>query len=57
MEIGGKRLRQLQHFTFDVSAEEMGEGGRFKREVLVANFGPSHRVDYCDPTENGHDDD
>jgi hypothetical protein len=57
VEIGGKRLRHLQQFTYDVSAEEMGEGGQFKREIVVANFEPTHRVDYCDPTEGGHHDD
>src|SRR5262249_13583412 len=57
VEIGGRRLRQLQQFTFDVSAEEMGEGGQFKRKVLVANFEPTRRIDYCDPTKGGHHDD
>jgi hypothetical protein len=35
----------------------MGEGGQFKREIVVANFAPTQRVDYCDPAEGGHDDD
>ena len=55
--IGGQRLRQLQQFTLDVTAEEMGEGGQFKREVVVANFEPTHRIDCCDPAAGGHHDD
>ena len=55
--IGGKDIRPLQQFTFDVSAEEMGEGGPFKREIVVANFQPTTRVDYCNPREGGHHDD
>lgn len=48
--IGGKRLRPRQQFTFDVSAEEIFEGGKFKRELLLANFSPTDEIDYCDPT-------
>lgn len=55
--IGGKRIRRGKKFTFDVSAEEMGEGGPFKRDVLVADFHPTDRVDYCNPEEGHHDDD
>lgn len=51
--IDGQRLRALQQFTFDVSAEEMGEGGEFKRKVLVGSFQPTKEVDYCDPTAGG----
>lgn len=56
-EIDGRRLRHLQHFTYDVSAEEIAEGGRFKREIVVSTFEPTDRIDYCDPTGGGHDDD
>lgn len=45
--IGGRHLRPMQEFTFDVSAEEIHEGGAFKREVLVANFHSTNEVDYC----------
>ena len=54
--IGGTRLRQLQQFTYDVSAEEIPEGGAFKREILIGNFQPTDQVDYCDPRSGGHDD-
>ncbi len=54
--IGGKRIRRGQTFTFDVSAEDMAEGGDFKREVLVAQFSPTGRTDYCNPEEGHHDD-
>lgn len=55
--IGGQRLRSGQQFAVDVSAEEMAEGGAFKRELLLGNFSPTDRVDYCDPSEGGHDGD
>lgn len=55
--IGGTRLRPLQQFTFDVSAEEIPEGGEFKREILIGDFTPTDRIDYCDPRRGGHDDD
>ena len=55
--LGGKRLRRGQEFTFDVSAEEMAEGGKFKREIFVGRFSPTKKVDYCNPEEGGHDDD
>lgn len=54
--IGGKRLRRGTRFTFDVSAEEMGEGGAFKRDVLTGDFQPTSKVDYCNPEEGHHDD-
>ncbi len=49
--IGGRHLRQLEEFTFDVSAEDVKRGGPFKREVLVARFHPTEEVDYCNPDE------
>jgi hypothetical protein len=48
--IAGRRLRAMQQFTFDVSAEEIGEGGQFKRGLLLGPFHPTDKVDYCDPT-------
>jgi hypothetical protein len=54
--IGGKRLRRGKTLTFDVSAEEMAEGGPFTRDILSGDFRPTDKVDYCNP-EEGHDDD
>lgn len=54
VSIGGRRLRTLEQFTFDVSAEELAEGGAFRREVLVGDFSPTDHVDYCDPGAGGH---
>lgn len=48
-KIGGKRLRALQQFTFDVSAEEVLDGGEFKRELLLGSFSATGDVDYCEP--------
>jgi len=53
--IGGRRLGTLQQFTLDVSAEGALKGEEFKREILVANFQPTTRIDYCNPREGGHD--
>ena len=53
--IGATMLRPRQQFTFDVSGEELGEGGEFKREILVATFQPSKTVDYCLPGEDDDD--
>lgn len=54
--IGGTTILPLQQFTFDVSAEEMGKGEPFKREILVATFQPTTKVDYCNPNAGGHHD-
>lgn len=48
--LAGKRLRHLQQFTYDVSADEIGAGGRFRREIVVATFEATNRVDYGDPS-------
>ncbi len=50
VRIAGQRLRAMQQFTFDVSAEEIMEGGPFKRELLLGNFQPTSEIDYCDPS-------
>lgn len=49
VRIAGQRLRPMQQFTFDVSAEGVVEGGQFKRELLLGNFQPTNEIDYCDP--------
>lgn len=53
--LGGQHLRSLEQFTYDVSAEEVPEGGAFVRRVLVGRFSPTDEVDYCIPGQ-GHDD-
>jgi hypothetical protein len=55
--IDGRRLRPMQEFTFDVSAEEMSEGGEFSRRLIIGPFHATTKVDYCDPDGGGHDDD
>jgi len=47
--IAGQRLRPMQEFTLDVSAEEMPEGGPFTRRLLAGPFHSTSKVDYCDP--------
>lgn len=51
--IAGRTLRAGEQFTYDVSAEEMAEGGSFKRELVVGPFHPTSEIDYCDPTAEG----
>ena len=53
----GRRLRPGQQFTLDVSAEEVPETGEFVRRVITGPFAPTTKIDYCDPTAGGHDDD
>lgn len=53
--IGGRALQPLEQFTYDVSAEEMDEGGQFVRRILVGRFSPTDEIDYCIPGA-GHDD-
>lgn len=52
--IADKSLTTMQSFTFDVSAEEMGEGGEFTRRLLTGPFHSTNKIDYCDP--EGDDD-
>ncbi|KAB8181320.1 hypothetical protein [Microbispora catharanthi] len=47
--IAGRRLRAMQQFTFEVSAEDVPKGGPFKREIIVSTFTPTDKIDYCDP--------
>lgn len=47
--IAGTRLRPMQQFTYEASAEEMERGGQFVRRIIVANFRPTDEIDYCDP--------
>lgn len=54
--IAGRPLRPGDQFTLDVSAEEIAEGGRFKRELVLGPFHPTDEIDYCDPTSGGHRD-
>jgi hypothetical protein len=50
--IAGQPLRPMQEFTFDVSAEEMADGGPFTRRLLLGPFHPTTKIDYCDPTRD-----
>ncbi|MEO7518862.1 MAG: hypothetical protein ABIY58_08890 [Acidimicrobiales bacterium] len=38
--IAGRRLQPLQHFSYDVSADDVLRGGPFRRQIVV---GPFHR--------------
>lgn len=48
--IDGQYLRPMRQFAFDVSAEEIAEGGEFVRRLMLGPFHPTSKVDYCDPT-------
>lgn len=45
-------LRAGEQFSFEVSAEELAEGGSFKRGLVRGPFHPTNQVDYCDPTSS-----
>lgn len=47
--IAGRRLAAGDQFTFDVSAEELSQGGEFTRQLRVGEFHITSEVDYCDP--------
>lgn len=53
--IAGQHLQSGQEFTYDVSAEEMAEGGSFKRNILVGRFSSTSKTDYCDGSKNNDD--
>lgn len=55
VRIGRTNLHAMEQFVFDVSAEEMAEGGKFVRRIVRGPFRDTTEVDYCDP-EGGHDD-
>ena len=55
-KIGDRLLRTGERFTFEVSAEEMDEGGAFVRRILVAAFQPTVDLDYCDGDGDGDGD-
>ena len=54
VQIGRTKLHAMEQFVFDVSAEEMAEGGKFVRRIVRGPFRDTSEVDYCDP--EGHDD-
>ncbi len=51
--LGGRPMRVLEQFAYDVSGEEMEEGGPFVRRIVVGDFRPTTEVDYCLPG-SGH---
>lgn len=56
LRLAGRRLRVMEQFALDVSAEEMAENGTFVRRLVTGPFSPTTKVDYCDPEAGGHDD-
>ena len=57
VRLAGKRLRVMEQFALDVSAEEMAETGTFVRQLVTGPFSTTDKIDYCDPEAGGHDDD
>src|SRR5262249_7481368 len=56
VKINGKQLSVPQQFTFDVSGEELADGGSFVRRIVLGPFQPTDEVDYCDPSSGHHHD-
>lgn len=48
--IAGQRFPVGTQFAYDVSAEEMVEGGAFVCRLVTGPFSRTDRVDYCEPT-------
>ncbi len=51
MTLGGTRLRTVQQFVFDVSAEGVNLAEKFKRGIMVGNFQPTDQFEYGDSDE------
>ena len=54
VRIARTRLHALEQFVFDVSAEEVAEGGEFVRRIVRGPFRDTKEIDYCNP-QGGHD--
>jgi hypothetical protein len=54
VRIARKRLHATGQFVFDVSAEEMAEGGAFVRRIVRSPFHDTKEIDCCNPS-GGHD--
>ncbi|MFD0886856.1 hypothetical protein ACFQ08_20100, partial [Streptosporangium algeriense] len=53
--IGDRRLQAGQEFTYEASAEEILETGRFVRKIINGPFTTTDQIDYCNPGDF-HDD-
>ncbi|MER7212586.1 hypothetical protein ABT340_36485 [Streptosporangium sp. NPDC000239] len=53
--VGDRRLQAGQEFTYEASAEEILETGRFVRKIINGPFTTTNQVDYCNPGDF-HDD-
>jgi len=55
VRIGRQRPHAMEQFVFDVSGEEIAEGGKFVRRIVRGPFHDTKEIDYCDP-RGGHSD-
>ncbi|MEV7908136.1 hypothetical protein, partial [Streptomyces anulatus] len=53
--IGDRRLQAGQEFTYEASAEEVLETGKFIRKIVNGPFTTTNQIDYCNPGDI-HDD-
>ncbi|MEV4096542.1 hypothetical protein [Streptosporangium saharense] len=53
--VGDRRLQPGQDFTYEASAEEILETGRFVRKIVNGPFSTTNQIDYCNPGDF-HDD-
>ncbi|MEV7004918.1 hypothetical protein [Streptosporangium sp. NPDC051022] len=53
--IGDRRLQAGQEFTYEASAEEILETGKFVRKIINGPFKTTDQIDYCNPGDI-HDD-
>jgi hypothetical protein len=50
--LGRRRLQPGQDFTYEVSAEEILDNGRFIRQIVTGPFHPTSQIEYDDPGDD-----
>jgi hypothetical protein len=51
LTLGGRRLKTMQQFIYNVTCEGVNLGAPFEREIMVGNFTPTTKMEYGDPNE------
>lgn len=49
--LGGRRLRTMEQFLFNVTCEGVNLGTPFERDIMTGNFSPTSKFEYGDPNE------
>ena len=51
LTLGGRRLRTMEQFVFNVTCEGVNLGVPFERDIMTGNFNPTTKFEYGDPNE------